>query len=49
MLNPIDFDKVLSLGGEYARNLAVNIRNPFWKDILRSWADFCKEVKSKEI
>ena len=49
ILNPIDFDKVLSLGGEYARNLAVNIRNPFWKDILISWADFCKEVKSEEI
>ena len=29
ILNPIEFDKVLSLGGEYARNLAVNIRNPF--------------------
>ena len=43
-----DFDKVLSLGGEYARNLAINIRNPFWKDILISWADFCKKVKSEE-
>ena len=42
ILNPIDFDKVLSLGGKYARNLAVNIRNPFWKDILIRWADFCK-------
>ena len=49
ILNPIDFDKVLSLGGEYARNLAMNIRNPFWKDILISWTDFCKEVKSEEI
>ena len=49
ILNPIDFDKVLSLGGEYARNLAVNIRNPFWKDILISWADFSKEVKFEEI
>ena len=49
ILNPIDFDKVLSLGGEYARNLAVIIRNPFWKDILISWADFCKEVKAEKI
>ena len=49
ILNQIDFDKVLSLGGEYARNLEINIRNPFWKDILISWADFCKEVKSEEI
>ena len=49
ILNPIDFDKVLSLGGEYARNLAMNIRNSFWKDILISLADFCKEVKSEEI
>ena len=44
-----DFDKVLSLGEEYARNLAINIRNPIWKDILISWADFCKKVKSEEI
>ena len=49
ILNPIYFDKVLSLGGEYARNLAMNIRNPFWKDILISWTNFCKEVKSEEI
>ena len=49
ILKPIDFDNVLSLGGEYARNLAVNIRNPFLEDILISWADFCKEVKSEEI
>ena len=49
ILNPIDFDKVLSLGGEYARYLAINIRNPLWKDIMISWADFCKGVKSEEI
>ena len=33
ILNPNDFDKVLSLGGEYARSLAINLRNPFWKDV----------------
>ena len=49
ILNPIDFDKVLSLGGEYARSLAINLRNPFWKDVLISWADFCREVKPEEI
>ena len=49
ILNQIDFDKIVSLGGEYATNLAINIRNIFWNDILISWADFCKEVKSEEI
>ena len=49
ILNPIDFDKVLSLGGEYARSLAINLRNPFWKDDLISSADFCREVKPEEI
>ena len=29
--------------------MLINIRNPFWKDILISWADFCKEVKAEEI
>ena len=38
-LNSIDFDKVLSLGGEHARNLAIHIRNPFWKYVVISWAD----------
>ena len=46
ILNPIDFEKVLSLGGEYARNIAIHIRNPFWIDVLIRWADFCKDVKS---
>ena len=49
ILNPTDFDKVLSLGGEYTRSLALNLRNPFWKDALISWADFCGEVKPEEI
>ena len=48
-LNPIDFDKVLSLGGGYAWNLTIHIRNPFWKYVVISWADLCKEVKSEEI
>ena len=41
--------QVVSLGGEFARSLAINIKNPFWKDILISCADFCREVKSEEI
>ena len=49
ILNPIDFNNALSLGGKGARNLTINIRVPFWKDILICWADFCKEVKSEEI
>ena len=48
-LTPIDFGKVLSLGGEYARNQAIYLNNPFWKDVLISWADFCKEVKPEDI
>ena len=35
ILNPIDFDKVLSLGGEYAKNLTINIRKP----ILERYSD----------
>ena len=48
-LTPIDFGKVLSLGGEYARNQAIRLNNPFSKDVLISWADFCKEVKPEDI
>ena len=46
---PINFGKVLSLGGEFARNQAIHLNNPFWKDVLISWADFCKEVKPEDI
>ena len=49
ILNPIDFNKVLSLGGEYARSLAIDLRNPFWKDVLIIWAAFCRELKPEEI
>ena len=41
-ITPIDFGKVLSLGGVYARNQAIHLNNPIWKDVLISWADFVK-------
>ena len=31
ILNAIEFENVLSLGGKYARSLAIHIRNPFQK------------------
>ena len=29
--------------------LAIHIGSTFWKDVLISWAYFCKEVRSEEI
>ena len=49
ILNPIDFNNALSLGGDCAGHLTINIKVPFWKDILLGCAYFCKEVKSEEI
>ena len=38
----INFSKVISTGPEYAINQRNALNNPFWKDILDAWADFCK-------
>ena len=43
ILTLIDFDKILFLGEEYARNLDIHITNSFWKDVLISWAGFCQK------
>ena len=43
------FIEVLSQEGKFAMNVAMNIRNPFLKDVLIIWVGFCKEVKSKKL
>lgn len=45
----IQFSKLLSVGSEYAENQAKLVQNPFWKDVLLSWANFCKKLKIETI
>ena len=45
----INFSKVISTGPVYAINQRNALNNPFWKDILDAWADFCKIYKAENI
>ena len=48
-LSGIDYQKHFSFGMGYAKYLRQILRNPFWKDVLQNWAEFCKEVKTESI
>ena len=48
-LSGIDFHKLFTLGIGYVKNLSQNMQNPFWKDVLQNWAEFCKEFKIESI
>ena len=44
-LSTIDFQKFLSLGQGYANNIKQHTENPFWKEILQNWFDYCNNLK----
>ena len=44
-LSNIDFQKVFSLGSGFASYYKQYIDNPFWKEILHNWAEFCNTIK----
>ena len=48
-LSGIDYQKLFSFGMGYAKYMRQNLQNPFWKDVLQNWAEFCKEVKTESI
>lgn len=48
-LSGIDFEKVFTLGSGYARQCKQTIHNPFWKDMLQNWADFCNAVSCETV
>ena len=43
-LSNIDLENVYTKGDNYANIKAEEIKNPFWKDLLKSWGIFCKSV-----
>ena len=43
------FQKFLSLGQGYANNIKQDTENPFWKEILQNWFDYCNNVKIETI
>ena len=40
-LSFINFPQLFSVGGCYAAKLSSDLQNPFWKDLLHVWAEFC--------
>ena len=48
-LSQIDFKKLLSMGAGYAQEVINDITNPFWKDILKSWYQFCNSVEVNSV
>ena len=48
-LSCINFQTVFSLGGSYAAKLSNELQNPFWKDLMKVWAEFCKILPVEDI
>ena len=48
-LSGIDVQKIFKFGMGYAKRFKQNLQNPFWKDVLQNWTDFCKDVKIDSI
>ena len=45
----INFTEIFSFGGVYAAKLSSEFQNPFWKDLMQVWSDFCKAVPFENI
>ena len=43
-LSNINISSLLTKGGNYTHIKAYEINNPFWKDMLLSWKQFCQGV-----
>ena len=45
----IYFHTLFSIGGSYAFKLSSELQNPFWKDLMHIWAEFCKILPVENI
>ena len=43
------FSFFFSAGGNFASKLSDKLQNPFWKDLMHVWAEFCKIVPVEDI
>lgn len=48
-LSKCNMGLIYTLGDGYAKSKAGEIQNPFWKDLLKSWISFCKQVKIENL
>ena len=48
-LSNIDFTHIFSMGSGYAAMIRQTINNPFWKEILCHWSEFCDSVSVESV
>ena len=48
-LASINFSEIFSFGGVCAAKLSSNLQNPFWKDLMKVWSEFCEAVPVENI
>ena len=48
-LASINFSEIFSFGGICAAKLSSNLQNPFWKDLMQVWSEFCEAVPVENI
>ena len=48
-LASINFSEIFSFGGVCAAKLSSNLQNPFWKDLMQGWSEFCEAVPVENI
>ena len=48
-LASINFSEIFSFGGVCAAKLSSNLQNPFWKDLMQVWSEFCEAVPVENI
>ena len=48
-LSQINFQMLFSVGGSYATKLNNNLYNPFWKNLMANWAEFCKILPVEKV
>ena len=48
-LSQINFQMLFSVGGSYATKLDNNLYNPFWKNLMANWAEFCKILPVEKV
>ena len=48
-LSKINFTSVFSFGHGYTAQLQTDIDNPFWKDVLSSWINYCDKLEVENV
>ena len=49
ILSRINLNKLFSLGDAYSNTVIKDIRNPFWKNVLESWIQYIRSVKTDSL